>query len=447
VNAEVRLARTNAEQALLSAFERARAGLPGGAQFKRLREQAFAAFAESGLPHRRIEEWKYTDLRTLLRDAAPLAKPPGAAAIARAKASDPLGGVSLRRLVLVDGAFVPELSELGGIEKKLTIVPLAQALAEGHRLAARLGANQPETYDAAFALNTAFLGDGVLIEVGEGAGLERPIHVRHIFSGSDPAATFTRTLFIVGDRANAGLIESFEGPDRVAYQANAALLLQVGDRAKAAVTRLQIEGDAAFHVATSLVEIGAGSELWTCALTTGAAVSRHSVTVRFTGQRSSAHLAGATLLRRRQHADTTLLLDHAVPACDSREVFKSVLDDESRGIVQGRVVVRPGAQKTDARMLLGALLLSQSAEADHKPELEIFADDVQCGHGATSGALDEQLLFYLLSRGIPRKQAETLLVEAFFGEALEQIEHEGLREALKARALAWLSAREQAAAA
>jgi Fe-S cluster assembly protein SufD len=447
VNAELRTVRTNAEQALIGAWENARVKLPGGPEVGHLREQAFAAFAESGLPHRRIEEWKYTDLRTLLREAAPLAGPPSAAAIARAKESDPLAGTELRRLVFVDGAFVAALSDLAALERNVTIVPLAKALAEGHRLAPRLAALQPQTYDAAFALNTAFLADGVLIEVGEGAELERPIHVRHVFGGPQPAATFTRTLLVVGDRANASLVESFEGPDGVAYQANAALSLQIGDKAKAAVSRLQIEGDAAFHVATTLAEIGAGSELWSGALTTGAAVSRHSMTVRFAGQRSSAHMAAATLLRRRQHADTTLLLDHAVPACDSREVFKSVLDDESRGIVQGRVVVRPGAQKTDARMLLGALLLSQSAEADHKPELEIFADDVQCGHGATSGALDEQLLFYLLARGIPRKQAEALLIQAFFGEALEQIEHEGLRETLTARALAWLSAREQAVAA
>jgi Fe-S cluster assembly protein SufD len=207
------------------------------------------------------------------------------------------------------------------------------------------------------------------------------------------------------------------------------------------LVRLQAEGNAALHLATELIEIGSGSELWSCGLTTGAAVSRRSVTLRFAGQRSSAHLAGAILLRGRQHADTTLVLNHAVPACDSRELFKSVLDDEARGVVQGRIVVRPGAQRTDAKMMLGALLLAESAEADHKPELEIFADDVQCGHGATAGALDEALLFYLRARGIPRKQAEALLVQAFFGEALQQIEHEGLRETLSARAAAWLAAR------
>jgi Fe-S cluster assembly protein SufD len=444
MNAEVRAIRTPAEEAIASAFEAAKARLPGGSDIASLRERAFAAFAEGGLPSRRIEEWKYTDLRALLRNAAPLAGPPDAAAVARARKSDPFDGMALRKLVLVNGAFVPELSDLKHLEKGLTVIPLARALAEAHPLARRVGALRPETPDMALALNTAFLNDGVLIEVGEGALLERPIHVRHVFSG-DAAASFARSLFVVGAGANATLIESFEGPNGIGYQVNSALETYVGDRAAAALVRLQAEGDTALHLSTWLAEVGANAEVSTCALTTGAAISRHSATVRFTGHHTNARLAGATLLRDRQHADTTLVVDHAVPDCTSREVFKSVLDETSRGIVQGRIVVRPDAQKTDARMSLNALLLAEGAEADQKPELEIFADDVQCAHGATSGALDEQLLFYLMARGIPRKQAEALLVQSFFGEALEQVAHEGLREALIGRATAWLAARERAA--
>ncbi|MEX0590702.1 MAG: Fe-S cluster assembly protein SufD [Xanthobacteraceae bacterium] len=442
MNAEVRPTRTAAEQALVAAFEATKTRLPGGPDFARLRERALATFADTGLPHRRIEEWKYTDLRTLLREAAPLAGPPDAAAIARARKFDPLARADLRRLVLVNGAFVPELSDLKGLEKGLTIVPLARALAEKHPLARRIAVLKPETPDAALALNTAFLNDGVLIDVGERTLLERPIYVRHVFAG-DAAAAFARTLFIVGTRSNATLVESFEGPNGIGYQVNSALEMHVADRAIASLVRLQIEGDAALHLSTLLAEIGGNAEVSTCALTTGAVISRHSATFRFSGQHSNARLAGATLLRDRQHADTTLLVDHAVPDCTSRELFKSVLDETSRGIVQGRIVVRPDAQKTDARMSLGALLLAEGAEADHKPELEIFADDVQCAHGATSGAIDAQLLFYLMARGIPRKQAEALLIQAFFGEALEQIAHDGVRGALIARAAGWLTARER----
>jgi Fe-S cluster assembly protein SufD len=443
MNAEIKPLKTAAEQSIASHFETAKSRLPGGADAARLREHAFASFAESGLPHRRIEAWKYTDLRMLLREAMPLAGAPAPAAIALARGGDPLLNAKLRTIVLMDGAFVPDLSDLSA-EKKLTIVPLARALADKHPLTGRIGALKPLTDDPALALNTAFLNDGVLIEAGEGALLERPIHVRHIFSGTVPAATYARSLFVAGNGANATLIESFEGPDGVAYQANFALELHVGDKANVALLRLQAEGDAAVHLSTLLAEVGHGAELELGGLTQGAAVSRHTLHVRLAGEHTDLRLANAKLLRGRQHGDTTLVLHHAVPNCTSRETFRTVLDDTARGVVQGLIVVQPDAQKTDARMSLGALLLAEGAEADQKPELEIFADDVQCGHGATAGALDEQLLFYLMARGIPRRQAEALLVQSFFAQALEQISHEAIRTALIERGAAWLAARERA---
>ena len=163
--------------------------------------------------------------------------------------------------------------------------------------------------------------------------------------------------------------------------------------------------------------------------------------LRFGGEGTLANIRGATLLRGRQHADITMVAEHAAVGCQAREVFKTVLDDESRGIFQGKIIVKPNAQKTDARMASHALMLSEEAEADNKPELEIFADDVQCGHGATAGDLDEDLLFYLRARGIPMDEAEALLIQAFVGEAIEGIEHAGLREALIEAVSAWLKAR------
>ena len=159
------------------------------------------------------------------------------------------------------------------------------------------------------------------------------------------------------------------------------------------------------------------------------------------GEETIASIRGATLLNGKQHADTTMVVDHAAVGCQSREVFKTVLDDQSRGIFQGKIIVQPGAQKTDAKMASHALMLSEEAETDNKPELEIYADDVQCGHGATAGDLDEDLLFYLRARGIPRAEAEALLIQAFVGDAIEGIEHAGLREALMEAVQAWLKAR------
>jgi Fe-S cluster assembly protein SufD len=444
MNAEIRPIRTTAEQSLSSNFESAKTRLPGGAEISRLRERAFAGFAEVGLPSRRVEEWKYTDLRTLLREAAPLASHPDNTKIGEAGKADPLAGAKLRSIVLVNGVFIPELSDLAKLEKGLAIVPMARALADGHPLVTRIGTLKPETFDPTLALNTAFLNDGVVLEVSQGAVLERPVRIRHVFIGSSPAATFARSLLVVGKGANGTFVETFEGPNGVAYQVNAALELHVADRANVSFVRLQSDGDTAVHLSTFVTEIGADAEVVLCALTTGGAVSRHGANVRLAGPHSNLRVASATLLRGRQHGDTTLVVDHSVPDCISRELFRNVLDDASRGVVQGRIVVRPDAQKTDGRMSLNALQLSEGAEADLKPELEIFADDVQCGHGATSGALDEQLLFYLMARGIPRKQAEALLVEAFFGEALQQIAHEGLRDAFVERAAAWLRERERA---
>jgi Fe-S cluster assembly protein SufD len=170
-------------------------------------------------------------------------------------------------------------------------------------------------------------------------------------------------------------------------------------------------------------------------------VVRNQIFLNFDGEDTVAGIRGATLIKAKQHADTTLVANHIARGCQSRELFKTVLDGEAHGVFQGRIVVRHGAQKTDAKMMTQALLLSERAEADNKPELEIFADDVQCGHGATAGALDDELKFYLMARGIPAAEAESLLIQAFLGEAIEGIEHAGLREALMDSVAAWLKAR------
>jgi Fe-S cluster assembly protein SufD len=442
MNAEVRPIRTPAEQALAAEIEAARAKFSGANSVAKLREKAAASFLESGLPHRRIEEWKYTDLRALMREAAPLAPPPDAGAIKAAKTIDPFPGIEARRLVLVNGTFVPELSDLKALETGLTILPLARALAEGYKLTGKIGAIAPDTYDAALALNTAFLNNGVIIAVEQGAKIEKPIHILHCNVGKSPVATFARVLISLGASARATIIESFVGPNNVGYQANSALELYAGDDSALDFVRLQAEGDTTIHLSTLLAEIGARVKFSLHPITVGAALSRLSILLRFAGAGTEARLAAANLLRGRQHADTTLVVDHATPDCTSRELNKSALDGTSRGIFQGKIIVRRGAQKTDARMATHALLLSETAESDNKPELEIFADDVQCGHGATSGALDQNLLFYCLARGIPREQAEALLIQSFVGEALEMIAHDGLRAALIERAADWLKERE-----
>jgi Fe-S cluster assembly protein SufD len=441
MSADVRPIRTAAEQALAEAFA-ARASARAGDPLASRREAAFRRFAAEGLPHQRVEDWKYTDLRALMREAKPLAAPPDAPAIARAKtAGAALAGVKARRIVLVDGAFVPELSDLAALESGLTIASMAQALAGGDKDVVGLVGTVAPTDDVAAALNTAFMGDGVVLRVADGVALARPVHLVFVYAAQTAAAVFARSLVVVGKGARAALIESHEGPDDLDYQVNNALELSIGDDAKADHVKVGAEGSRALHISTLMAALGARGELNDHSFTTGGAVVRNQIHLRCAGEDAAATISGANLIKGRQHVDTTLVVDHALRGGTSRELFKSVLDGESHAVFQGKIIVRPRAQQTDARMMTRALLLSDAAEVDNKPELEIFADDVQCGHGATAGALDQDLLFYLKARGIPAHEAEALLIQAFVGEALETIGNEDLRGALAETAADWLKAR------
>jgi Fe-S cluster assembly protein SufD len=442
VNAEVRPLKTAAESALAASFAAAKRALPGGTAVAALREEAFRRFERAGLPSRRVEDWKYTDLRAAMREALPLAAAPDAAAKAREAAVGALvAELEARRIVLVDGTFVAELSDLADLEPGLSIGSMAAALAAGDPLIAGYLGKVAPSDDVALALNTALMGDGALIAVAAGATLARPIHLVFGNSGRRPAAVFPRSLIVAERGARAMIVESHEGAAEGASQVNAAVELVVGDEAHVDHVKLTGAGAGALHVWTMMARVGARARFNAFLFTAGVAVVRNQMFVRFEGEDTVAGMRGATLLRGSQHADVTLFAEHTAPSCTSREMFKSVLDDSGHGIFQGKIIVRRGAQKTDARMATHALLLTDNAEADNKPELEIYADDVQCGHGATAGALDQDLLFYLKARGIPDKEAETLLIQAFVGEVVEGIEHAGLRDALMDHVAAWLQAR------
>ena len=434
------LAKTETGRALSDAFAIAGSRLPGAGKIADTRQQAFEAYERAGLPHRRIEDWKYTDLRALMREVLPLAAAPDAAALARASAALKLHAIDgVRRLVLVDGVFAPTLSETGNLEQGLVVRTLRETLEAGDAAQARLFGL--ENSDSMVALNTAMMTDGVVIEVADGTVLTQPLHIVHVASGA-PAAMFTRSLLNLGKEAAATLVESYIAADSAkAYQVHDALVIAVGDGARLDHVRLIEDGREAFNISSSQVTLGAKAHFNTFGMTSGSLVSRYQATIAFAGEGSRVETNGVNLLNGRQHADTTLVLDHAVPNCASREIFRSVLDDRGHSVFQGRIIVRPGAQKTDAKMMTRALLLSDEAEADNKPELEIFADDVTCGHGATAGALDESLLFYLRARGLSEKEAQALLIQAFVGEAIESIANDGLRELAISAAQRWLAAR------
>jgi Fe-S cluster assembly protein SufD len=429
------VAKTETDHPLRKILLIPRGRLPGAGKVADLRRQAFDAYEAAGLPHRRIEEWKYTDLRALMREVLPLAPAPDAAALDRARGGlKPVVINGATRLVLVDGIFVPELSDTA--EAGVTLRTLRDALEDGD---SNLLVTEPS--DAMVSLNAAMATDGMVISVADGATLTRPLQIIHVATVSK-ASAFTRSQVKIGRGARATLVENFVGADGArAYQAHDAVLLSIGDGAELTQVRLMADATDAVNITSAVIAIGAKVKFNLFNMTAGGAVSRYQGFVAMVGEGSEVNVNGVNLLKGTQHGDTTLVVDHAVPHCTSREVFRAVIDDRAHSVFQGRIIVRPHAQKTDGKMMTRALLLSDEAEADNKPELEIFADDVTCGHGATAGALDESLLFYLRARGLPEKEAQALLIQAFVGEAIEGIADDDLREAVMATAERWLEAR------
>jgi len=437
--------RTKAEQAYLDLFEAAENALPGARDsfVAGLRANAIETYGRLGLPHRRIEAWKYTDLRTRLTDVNPLGKGEGVA-VSEAALSGALGAelanLPAYRLVIVEGDLRADLSDLAGLKAAgVEAVSLARALEKPPAwLKKALAQINPRDDDAMIALNTALMTGGVGLQIGNGVILDKPIHLIQLDGKGDPASIFTRNVVVAEPGSAATVLESFGGLGLHAPQRNAVTELRIGAEAAIKHFKVQRERDDAFHLSTWLVELGPDARYDAFQFSTGAALARNQVYLHFAGEGAAADISGAFLLRARQHCDTTLLIEHRVPHCTSRELFKAVLDGESRGVFQGKIIVSPGAQKTDGKQMAGALLLSETAEFDSKPELEIFADDVICGHGATSGQIDEDLLFYLEARGIPEEEARALLIQAFVGEALERVEDERLRDALGSASAAWL---------
>jgi Fe-S cluster assembly protein SufD len=436
------VAKTETGRALSDAFAVARGRLPGAGRVADARKQAFEAYERLGLPHRRIEEWKYTDLRMLMREVLPLADAPDQEALRRAKAA--LAGHAMAgatRLVLVDGVYSSELSDTAGLDAAVRIQIVRDVLEDAGNEARADLFNVNVGDNAMVSLNAAMMTDGVLVTIAERAVVTKPIQIVHVATRS-AAATYTRSFLKLGKGARATLVENFAGVESAkTYQANDAVIVWVGEGAELEHVRLMVDAADAINISTAVFTVGARARLNTFNMTSGGNVSRYQGYVSCAGEGAEVTTNGVNLLNGRQHADSTLLLDHAVPNCTSREIFRAVVDDRAHSVFQGRIIVRPDAQKTDAKMMTRALLLSDEAEADNKPELEIFADDVTCGHGATTGALDESLLFYLRARGLSEKDAQALLIQAFVGEAIESIADDNLRDLAISSAQRWLEAR------
>jgi Fe-S cluster assembly protein SufD len=367
------------------------------------------------LPNRRMEDWRWTDLRVMIDRPYPPRQTVGAARsdVARLLKASIFHAVPATRMVFVNGHYDPAHSRI------------ANGAAEP----------QAEAADPVQQINAAFATDGARLRL-EGA-IDTPVELVFIATAAAPRTVATRNVIEIAPGASATLIETHLGEG--SYLASSVTEIRMGDGARLDRVKAERESHEAVHLAHAHVTLARGATFRDFTLSSGARLNRQNGTCSFTGEGADARIAGAYLLSGRQHADTRLVVDHAVPHCASRELFKCVIDDHARGVFQGKVIVRPHAQKTDGKQSSHALLLSETAEFDAKPELEIYADDVVCGHGATSGDLDHDHVFYLRSRGIPEPEAKAMLIAAFVGEAFEAIEHDGIREALAAYAGRWLT--------
>jgi Fe-S cluster assembly protein SufD len=425
--------KTKAEQALTQNFEAVAAKLPGGRAVAEARKAAIGTFAALGLPHRRIEEWKYTDLRVALKEALPPAVGGTGRVSAREidGALETLAALDAYRVVFVDGVHAPELSTAAGA-KGLEVTPLAVALAKSGDGLIREGAPSQE---AVIALNTAFMTDGAIVRIAKGAELAKPLLLVFVRTAGEGRLLTTRNIFTLAAGARATIVEAHVAlPGAAPGQGNALSEVSIGEGAHLAHLEVTLAGDAASHLGTWLATLAKGATYRAFQLTAATGLVRSNVFATFKGEGAKLDISGLFLGRGAQHIDTTLVVDHAVPGCVSRELFKGVLTDRARGVFQGKVIVRPDAQKSDGKQMAKALMLSPDAEFDSKPELEIYADDVICGHGSTAAELDEDLLFYMRARGIPLEEARALLIESFIGEAIDKVEDERVREAFSSLA-------------
>ena len=437
MNASVPIKHTQAESDLFERFESARESFAGSVAVSALREAAVNQIRDLGLPHRRVEEYKYSDLRAFMKFAAPLA---AAADAASAKnvldTEDCFADLDRYRIVLANGAYLPELSDAGALADEGVTVSSLNDVLDGEHGAQLLAPPKTGQNDSVVALNTAFVQGGVVIEVAEDATISKPVELVQVATSS--GAQNTRIKVSVGAGANLRLLETFAG-DTGEGEVNSVFDYEISDKATLATTRLIVGSAEAARLFTTIATIGGEAEFKSLGFMAGPKFARNQQFINFTGENSEAKIYGVTMAGREDLADQTLVVDHAVPHCNSREFFKTVLDGRAKGVYQGRINVAQHAQKTDGEMMTQALLLSEEAEMANKPELEIFADDVICAHGATSGQIDEDLLFYLRARGIPEAEAKTLLVLAFLSEAIEEYGEDDVTEGLEARVRDWLA--------
>ncbi|MEX0777306.1 MAG: Fe-S cluster assembly protein SufD [Phycisphaeraceae bacterium] len=412
----------------------------GQAWLAPLRDRAMQRFLDLGWPTLRDEAWRFTDVRPITQTPFVLAE---ATADVGADAVAPfsLGDAAAAQLVFVDGQYRDDLSSLGHLPEGVIVQSLADAIQDRADATRRhLGQYADFEQDAFTALNTAFLTQGLFVLVPAGVTLDKPIHALYVATsggasgsagGTQPLVCHPRNLVIVQDHASACVIEHYVSLGDGPSWSNTVTEAVVGANAHLAHYVLELESQDAFNIQTLRVDQGRDSRFESHTALLGGALVRNNIHVELTGEGCNSLVNGLFVGRDRQHLDNHMRIVHAAPHCDSRQFYKGVLADKSHGVFSGRIVVNKDAQKTDAKQTNRNLLLSDEARINTQPQLEIYADDVKCTHGATTGQLDEEALFYLQARGIPTAEARQLLIHAFAAESLGRMTVTPVRELLE----------------
>lgn len=400
----------------------------------RARDTAFDTFVAEGFPTTRDEEWRFTNISAIVDTAfEPTSAAPTPAADTLARANG-LTDLDAHRLVFVGGRFAPHLSSVGVLPAGVTVSALGSAV--GHAAVESHFGHAVKMPQRAFsALNTALFADGALIHVAPGVTLDKPVHVLFVASADRPTASHPRVLVVADSHSRATVIESYVGAPGTVYFTNACTELIVKHGAHLEHYRLQMESDAAYHVAAQHAYLLRDAVCVSHNIVLGAAIARNDINATLDAQGINCTLNGLYVADGSRLVDNHTAIDHAKPHCESHELYKGVLAGHGRGVFNGKIFVRQDAQKTDAKQTNKVLLLSEDATINTKPQLEIFADDVKCTHGATVGQLDAQQLFYLQARGIGREAARAMLIQAFALDIIERIEIPQVRAAMEAALL------------
>jgi Fe-S cluster assembly protein SufD len=407
-----------------------------------LRERAAATFTSLGFPTVRDEEWRFTNVAPITAGEFRPATP--ASLSAASLDAVPYAGIAQLRLVVVNGRFAPELSRLTGLPRGLQAGSLAAAIngelqSDSEMVQRYLGQFADFSSRAFVALNTAYVQDGAYVQVPDGVVLEEPLQILFISSSAEPSVNYPRTLLVLGERSQARIVETYVGAGEVPYFANAVTEVFAGENAVLDHYKVQQENDNAFHVASMHVNAARSATFSSQSFSLGGKLVRNDAIATLDGEGAEVTLNGLYLADGDRLVDNHTTIDHARPHCPSHEIYKGILGGRARAVFNGKIIVRQDAQKTDAKQTNRALLLSDEALINTKPQLEIFADDVKCTHGAAIGQLDDDAIFYLRARGLTYAEARDMLIHAFAGEILDRVKIEPLKVALEAELYAQLA--------